>query len=107
MSFHPFQGGAEAGVSGGRGGAGGRGGRLADGQARLPGLRQPRDPAVQHGVLGPGGRHVGARRHALHHARRKVRRSSWALTQRITSHAAFFRFLFFESAYFLLFQKIG
>lgn len=50
---------------------GGRRG-LAAGQARLPRLRRAGDPHVVL-VLGPRRRHVGPRRHALHHARRQVR----------------------------------
>ena len=41
-------------------------------QARLPGLRQPRDPQVQYPVLRTLRRHVGSRGHALHHDGRKV-----------------------------------
>ena len=84
-----FQGRTEVGVSGGRGGAGRRGRRLADGQARLPGLRQPRDPQVQHGVLRQGRRHVGARSHALHHARRKVRLSNVSIFAKLVCKVAF------------------
>lgn len=46
---------------------------LTSGQAWLPGLRLPRDPAGAPDILRESGGHVVARRHLIHHARWKVR----------------------------------